>query len=765
MQRRSGADCSPESSETVTWIARILGGRGSRADRAKSHRPKTRPTRLYLESLEERLLLATTPAPPVPPPAPVASVQKLPTLAINGKSADTQQSKVWQYNSNWWMVMGDSGDPAVAGSGGTFLWRLDGNKWTQALKLNFKKYNADVKVVGNLAQVLLFGTDEGRLVSLEYVPAVAPAPATYQVWTQHPKTTLVSLAPPPPAGTIGAAAVVNSATIDVDCNGRIWLASDGFNDIQVRYSDAPYTTFSDPILLATNTSPKDLAVVTAMPNCKMGVLWTNHVTQRFGFRTHDSQNPDATNWTADEVPAAQSAQRSGAGMAGTAMNVKVAADGTLYAAVSTGFSTLDATLPQVGLLVRRSGGWDPLNKVDSVGVHPIVMLNETAGIVDVAYTVLDPLAAAGSKATGEIAYSESPTSAISFAPRKTLFAGLHDDVTSTKQNWTDSVMVFASTRTNPPPSIDPTIPTPPATGEVVSAFLSTSSKPTSANKAPVVNAGTDVTTPINLPATLKGKIKDDKLPKVPGKVTSAWSMLSGPGTVTFAKPASTSTTAAFSAAGTYVLRLQASDGELSASDDVQVIVTPPPANKAPVVNAGADQELLAIMTTSLPGSVKDDGQPLPVKLTSKWSQVSGPGSVTFASPAAASTGVTFGAEGTYVLRLEANDGALTASDDVQVIVRMVPNAAPIVNAGADQSVTLTAGATLKATATDDGLPKPTGTLKTTWSQVSGPAKAAFKSTSALSTTVKFKTAGTYVFRLTADDGLLKTTDDVSIIVA
>jgi hypothetical protein len=60
-----------------------------------------------------------------------------------------------------------------------------------------------------------------------------------------------------------------------------------------------------------------------------------------------------------------------------------------------------------------------------------------------------------------------------------------------------------------------------------------------------------------------------------GTLTSAWSQVSGPGTVTFAAPGATDTTATFSAAGTYVLRLTASDGSLSASDDMTVTAAPP----------------------------------------------------------------------------------------------------------------------------------------------------------------------------------------------
>ncbi len=83
----------------------------------------------------------------------------------------------------------------------------------------------------------------------------------------------------------------------------------------------------------------------------------------------------------------------------------------------------------------------------------------------------------------------------------------------------------------------------------------------------------------------------------------------------------------------------------------------------------------------------DDGQVLPTP-TLTWSQVSGPGTATFTAPTALTTSVSFSAAGTYVLRLSVYDGALTGSDDVTVTVNPPANLAPIVNAGADQVVTL-----------------------------------------------------------------------------
>ena len=127
---------------------------------------------------------------------------------------------------------------------------------------------------------------------------------------------------------------------------------------------------------------------------------------------------------------------------------------------------------------------------------------------------------------------------------------------------------------------------------------------------------------------------------------------------------------------------------------------------------------------TLSGSATDDGLPNPPgALTYTWTKVSGPGTVTFGNAANAATAASFSVAGTYVLRLTASDGALSASADVtdHRESRSAPQISrPLVNAGANQTITLPAAATLAGTATDDGLPNPPGALTTTWSLVSGP---------------------------------------------
>src|SRR6185295_16334720 len=144
-------------------------------------------------------------------------------------------------------------------------------------------------------------------------------------------------------------------------------------------------------------------------------------------------------------------------------------------------------------------------------------------------------------------------------------------------------------------------------------------------------------------------------------------------------PSAAITAASFVTAGTYLLRITASDGDLSASDDVIVAVEP--ANTPPLVDAGPDQTItLPQDMAPLAGTVTDDGLPAGGTLTLSWTKLAGPGPVTFGNPSAPSTGAQFVTAGTYLLRLTATDSQLTAQDDVTVVV--VPaNQPPVVNAG------------------------------------------------------------------------------------
>jgi uncharacterized protein YjiK len=94
------------------------------------------------------------------------------------------------------------------------------------------------------------------------------------------------------------------------------------------------------------------------------------------------------------------------------------------------------------------------------------------------------------------------------------------------------------------------------------------------NQAPLVDSGSNQSIILPNSADLDGTVVDDGLPAPPAGVTVAWTMISGPGTVTFGNASAVDTTAVFSAEGVYVLRLTAADGELSAFDETTVHVLP-----------------------------------------------------------------------------------------------------------------------------------------------------------------------------------------------
>lgn len=108
---------------------------------------------------------------------------------------------------------------------------------------------------------------------------------------------------------------------------------------------------------------------------------------------------------------------------------------------------------------------------------------------------------------------------------------------------------------------------------------------TPTNAAPTVSAGPDSALTLPAAANLDGTVSDDGLP-TGSSVSQSWSKASGPGAVTFGSPNALDTTADFSEAGTYVLRLTATDGAASRSDEVTVTVSdvaappPPPSGAA-----------------------------------------------------------------------------------------------------------------------------------------------------------------------------------------
>jgi hypothetical protein len=343
-----------------------------------------------------------------------SSITNLTPITISTNTGEKPQSKVWSYEGKFWTVLPDNN--------GTHIWRLDGLKWMKVLTLSTNKSSqVDCKVVNDVTHVFLFQGLTSELVSVQY----NTSEAKYVLWEERREALRLILNNS-----------VETATIDIDSKGRMWLAYEMSRAIRVRWSDTPYTQWSEEIVLETNVNIDDICAVIAMPG-KVGVIWSNQQTQRFGFRTH-LDGTDPRDWTADEVPASQSAQYIGSGMADDHLNLAIASDGTLYCAVKTSYDVPDQ--PLIALLVRRpSGTWDNLYDIASKGTRPIVILNEVEGVVRVIYTEKD--------GGGDIRYREAEVSTLSFGPQFTLLTGNYNNVTSTKENFAEEIVILASNST------------------------------------------------------------------------------------------------------------------------------------------------------------------------------------------------------------------------------------------------------------------------------------------------------------------------------
>lgn len=91
------------------------------------------------------------------------------------------------------------------------------------------------------------------------------------------------------------------------------------------------------------------------------------------------------------------------------------------------------------------------------------------------------------------------------------------------------------------------------------------------------------------------------------------------------------------------------------------------------------------------------------------------------------------------------------------------NRAPEVMARAE-AVLFGEPANLSGTVTDDSLPDPPAALSYTWTQVSGPGSATIEDATSLETIATFPSPGIYEFKLTAGDGELESSDNVSLAV-
>ncbi len=147
----------------------------------------------------------------------------------------------------------------------------------------------------------------------------------------------------------------------------------------------------------------------------------------------------------------------------------------------------------------------------------------------------------------------------------------------------------------------------------------------------------------------------------------AWSLVSGPGTVTFDNANVIQPQVQFSTNGVYVFRITADNFGDVRTDEVTVDLTP--YNRSPWVDAGINLFLRSTNEVlNLSGQVRDDGLPANTPLRVWWRQAYGPGTTLFNDVSNAVTQATFTTNGIYILELLADDGEYQPKRKIEVRV-------------------------------------------------------------------------------------------------
>ncbi len=242
---------------------------------------------------------------------------------------------------------------------------------------------------------------------------------------------------------------------------------------------------------------------------------------------------------------------------------------------------------------------------------------------------------------------------------------------------------------------------------------------------PVSNAGVDQNLCSTYSVALAGNTPA-------GIATGAWTQFSGPnaGAITTTTLATSHVTGLIE--GTYKLVWTVSNGSCSpAHDTVSVNVF-----NTPVANAGADQNLCAVSTTTLGATIPAGTS------TGAWTQFSGPNPSAVTTPTLATSQVTSLIEGTYKFVWTVSNGnCASIADTVSVNVFNTP----IANAGIDQNLCSTYSVALAGNA-------PVGTSTGAWTQFSGPNAGAITTLTLSTSPVTGLTEGTYKFIWTVSNG-------------
>ncbi|MFH1744293.1 MAG: hypothetical protein ABIH23_35270 [bacterium] len=278
---------------------------------------------------------------------------------VSGAATEAKpQSKCWYHDGSWWTVLADREHLG--------LFQYQTGEWTRAMNLDdLGVGRCDCLPIGDDVYVLAFATTRTTLHRLSYVGGVYQFAPGWEIPVELP--------------LMGSS---ETATIARDTTGRLWMCAEESREIRLYHSLDNERTWTGPVTIRDGVSDDDISAVAILNGGRIGVMWSDQNRREFGFAVH-TDGDAADEWGLESV--------TGDGpVADDHLNLAVASDGTLYAAVKTEFDT--AGMTQLGLLRRSPDGeWSDVIPVTilsttDTGTRPIVVLNEARGELYVFFT-------------------------------------------------------------------------------------------------------------------------------------------------------------------------------------------------------------------------------------------------------------------------------------------------------------------------------------------------------------------------------------------
>ncbi|WP_196137855.1 PKD domain-containing protein [Aliikangiella sp. G2MR2-5] len=283
------------------------------------------------------------------------------------------------------------------------------------------------------------------------------------------------------------------------------------------------------------------------------------------------------------------------------------------------------------------------------------------------------------------------------------------------------------------------------------------------NKPPVANAGNDLNGIIETQYTFNASQSIDP---DGDELSYQWKIVDKPDSSSAQLVNANSMSPNFTpdAIGQYQFELIVSDGKLDSEPDY-LVLTAIDNNRAPVANAGNDQNVTIGSLVNMDGTASSD--PDGDSLSYQWTFLKKPANsnVQLNNSTSGNPAFTPDMVGNYQVQLIVNDGKLdSAADTVNINVDTPPNQAPTANAGRDQSGEPGTVFTLNGAASSD----PDGDALTyRWSIQSKPgsSNAVLVNANSVSPGLTPDVEGDYVIQLIVNDGQVDSNLDTTVISA